>query len=142
MGRREDREERLERVNEFLMVIGSHGRGFFCRNGVMCWLYQDSRGRLWFVDSWLGHEVYLHYHGRWRHFCSGGTMKRLVESLRDYVMNGTHLRPGQFWWPDWYCGGDLWGYGEDMEYVRAAAIRLGLLQSEKVGQRDSPSPAQ
>jgi len=126
------REDRLETVNEFLTVIGSTGRQFFCRHGVMCWLYQDDRGRIWFVDSWRGDETYTHYHGRWPRFCSGGTMKRLIESLRDYVMNGTKLSPRHFWWPNWYGGGDLWGYGEDMERVRTAAIRLGIVGAKSV----------
>jgi hypothetical protein len=130
---REEREERLEIVNEFLGVIGSCGRGFFCRNGVLCWMYQDYRGRIWFVDSWRGDETYTHREGRWRKFCSGGTMKQLVESLRDYVLTGKQLGPRHFFWPDWVCGGDLWGYGDDMERVRAAALRLKIVWGEKVG---------
>lgn len=128
-GWRQLREDRLEKANEFLRVMGSHGRGFFCHGGVMSWLEQDARGRIWFVDSWRGEMVYTHYHGRWRHFTQGGTLKSLIEALRVYVMNGARLSTRALWWPDWYCEGDLWGYGEEgMKPVRETALRLELVE--------------
>jgi len=127
---RELREERLEKVNEFLFAMGSHGRKFFCHEGVMSWLEQDERGRIWFVDSWRGHRVYTHTKGRWRHFHHGGTMRTLVSALKGHVMSGRLLPTRALWWPDWYCGGDLWGYGEEgMEPVRHVAITLGLVEA-------------
>lgn len=126
---RELREERLDRVNEFLAVMGSHGRKFFCHEGVVSWLEQDERGRIWFVDSWQGTRVYTHREGRWRGFHHGGTLKGLVKALKRYVMEGTMLSPRALWWPEWYCAGDLWGYGEAMHPVREAALRLGLVVS-------------
>lgn len=121
------REERLEKANQLIEVIGGHGRRFFCQRGVLCWLYQDKRGRIWFVDSWRGEEVYTHYRGTWRKFASGGTMRRLIEALRNYVMSGMILHEKHFWFPEWICDGDLWGYGSEMGAVREAAIRLGLV---------------
>ena len=32
---------------------------------------------------------------------------------------------------DWYCNGDLWGYGDDMQTVRENAQRLGLISHEE-----------
>lgn len=130
MGWRELREKRLETVNEFLCVMGSHGRKFFCHEGVMSWLEQDDRGRIWFVDSWRGDMTYTHTKGRWRRFHHGGTLKTLVEALRGYVMTGRKLSSRALWWPDWYCAGDLWGYGEEeMHPVRVKAIELGLVRA-------------
>ena len=128
MGRREAREERLGRVNDFIHVIASHGRKFFCHEGVTCWMELDDRERVWFVDAWRGDRVYTHYHGRWSDFHHGGTLKGLVEAFRDYVMEDARLSRRLFWWPDWYCGGNLWGYGSSMTPVREAAERLGLLK--------------
>jgi hypothetical protein len=31
-------------------------------------------------------------------------------------------------WPEWICGGDLWGYGAEMDVVRRAAQRLALVR--------------
>ena len=123
------REERLGRVNELIAVIGSCGRHFFCYRGVVSWLEMDERGRIWFVDSWRGARIYTHYHGRWKGFTGGGTLKCLVESLQHYVIKGTLLSRRHFWWPDWVCGGDLWAYGDDIGLVRSEAERLGLLMA-------------
>lgn len=124
------RKERLEKANKFLAAVGSHGRRFFCHGGVVSFIRMDGRGRLWFVDSWRGDETYMHYRGRWRLFHHGGTMKNLVKALRGYVMTGATLRRGALWWPDWYCDGDLWGYGKDeMEHVRAKALECRLVEA-------------
>lgn len=122
------REERLEAVNDFIHVMGSHGRKFFCHEGVVSWLEQDERGRIWFVDSWRGTRVYTHREGRWGGFHDGGTMQALVKALKRYVMDGRLLARQALWWPDWYCATDLWGYGEAMNTVRETAERLGLVE--------------
>lgn len=133
MGRREDREERLERANDFIHAVASHGRRFFCHEGIVCWLEIDERERIWFVDAWRGDRVYTHHHGPWSKFHHGGTLKGLVECLRDFIRDGTRLSRRLFYWPDWYCSGDLWGYGEAMEPVRDAAERLGIMVEPENG---------
>jgi len=134
MGRREEREERLERVNELIHVIASHGRKFFCYEGITCWLELDERERLWFVDSWRGDRTYTHRNGPWSTFHHGGTLKGLVECFRDFVMFNKQLSRALFEWPEWYCRGDLWGYGANMAPVREAADRLQIVRPPVRGQ--------
>ena len=119
------RAERLAQANALLEVIAGCGRQFFRHGDRVARLELDARERVWFVDEYRGDRVFTHYTGRWRHFNSGGTMRRLVERLRDYVMRAQPLPAGLFGpWPSWMCDGDLWGYGEDMQAVREAARPL------------------
>lgn len=66
-----------------------------------------------------------HYEGHWKWFTNGGTLKRLCEALRDYILGRAefptnHLGP----WPEMLCGGDLWGYVDDMQKVRDETLSL------------------
>jgi len=126
------KEERLQRANDMLEAIASCGRRFFHHEGRVSRLERDPRGKIWFIDCWSEKRIYTHYVFRWRGFSQGGTMKDLVKALRDFVVHGKQLHPRAFGpWPDWYCGGDLWGYGGDMEKVRSAALRLGIVPEAK-----------
>lgn len=87
---------------------------------------------MWFLDDYTRKRIYTHYKGRWRGFTHGGTIKQLIESLRDYITRGELLPAGIFGpWPDWYCGGDLWGYDSAMETVRTKAMLLEMLTNRK-----------
>ena len=126
----DERIKRLAEVNVFMQAMAGHGRKFFRHGDSVSWLEMDVRGRIWFFDSYSRKRIYTHYRGRWKGFTNGGTLKALVEALRDYVMTGKKLSQGRLWWPDWYCNGDLWGYGEEgMEPVRHVAITLGLVEA-------------
>ncbi len=121
-------DDRLKRANELIGVIASCGRRFFRKGDRVANLEVDSHGRVWFVDAYKGTRVFTHYKGGWRNFSGGGTLKRLIERLRDFVKQDrplpqTELGP----WPEWVCGGDLWGYGDQMQQVRSAAIRLSII---------------
>jgi hypothetical protein len=126
--------ERCERANELLRVIASCGRRFFSQdedrlqrmeNPQISRLEVDDRGRVWFTDKYTQKRIYLHYEYWKRGFSDGGTLRSLVCSLRDYIMTGKRLHAWHFGpWPAEYCRGDLWGYGEDMQQVRDAALRL------------------
>ena len=121
-------DQRVDRVNQLLVVIGSCGRNFFRSKGTTSYMERDARGKVWWVDSYSQKRVYTHDEsGRWRNFTNGGTLRALVIELRKYIVSGTPLHPGYFgpWHKD-YCGGDLWGYGEDMQQVRDAAARLEI----------------
>jgi hypothetical protein len=125
---------RLEAANKWLQVIASCGRQFFRWKDQVAWLSRDGRGRIWFVDHYSGKRIYTHQKGHWKRFSSGGTMKTLIECLRDFVAKGQALpaRNGLTGpWPYWYCGGDLWGYGYDMERVRREGKKLGILKETK-----------
>ncbi len=119
---------RLDIANGLLETIATFGRRFFSHDGRVARLELDHRGRVWFHDHYTGLRIYTHYAGRWRGFTSGGTMRSLIENLRDYIKRGERLHPMVFGpWPDWFCGGDLWGYGDDMEKVRTKARDTGCL---------------
>lgn len=126
-----DRAGRLETANAFIRIISDHGRRFFHHEGRVAHLDLDARGRLWFVGEWNGDRQYTHHVGRWSRFHQGGTMKALVEALRDFVMGRGPL-PLKYlgpWRPE-YCGGDLWGYGdEEMAKVRSRCADLARATS-------------
>lgn len=118
------KQERAIIANAFLREIASCGRKFFRHGDLISQFFVDERGRVWFEDAHSRKRIYTHYKWDWRGFCEGGTLRALVERLRDYIRTGTkpHLALGP--WPEHYCGGDLWGYGADMQQVRDSAARL------------------
>ena len=120
--------ERVECANRFIAEIASCGRRFFSYKGCVSRFKVDGRGRVWFINAYNGARIYTHHLGRWRGFTEGGTLRDLVIHLRDFIRTGTppKLRLGPF--PQWLCDGDLWGYGDDMERVRTAAVACGLRQ--------------
>lgn len=123
-------DERLKAANELLVVIASCGRRFFysSRFDRTATMERDERGRIWFHDEYTGKRIHTHYRGEWRGFTNGGTLQALVIALRDFIVCGRTVNARQFGpWSDWLCGGDLWGYGADMEQVRSAARRLGIV---------------
>lgn len=135
--RRAEVRGRLEVANELIRVIATCGRCFFARplreDVRISYFELDPGGRLWFVDSWRGNRICLqNVNHPWRGFHQGGTLRSLVTQLRNFVRSGTPLRKGTLGpWPKSCCDGDLWGYGKDMETVREAARRLGLLPSKE-----------
>ena len=121
------REHRLRIANDFIRVIASHGRRFFYYQGYVTRLEVDARGRIWLVDKYMQKRVDTHRrNSRWNSFTEGGTMRGLVESLRDYVLGRAplplnHLGPA----PEWMSGGDPWGYGPvAMDAVRRECAGL------------------
>lgn len=134
--RRTERAKRVAIVNDFIRVMADNGRRFFYHesSGRYAELQMDERGRIWFIDEHSGDRIYTHYRYRWRGFSGGGTMRELVCGFRDFVMTGKKLASRAFGpWPDWYCGGDLWGYGKDAtEIVRNKAKECGLISSASV----------
>lgn len=134
--KKEQKQKRVENANQFLQAIANCGRRFF-------WYSKENRvsrfelaenGRLYFWDDYtnarlpLSHPKSNQWHVKFSH---GGTMKRLVELLADFIRNGKPftnqyvLGP----WEDWMCRGDLWGYGDDMEKVRQSALKLGIYKA-------------
>ena len=130
-----NKQERLEAANEFIKVIASCGRNFLSSNSdirnkeakpFVSFMEIDKRGRVWFTDYYTKKRIYTHYDGRWRGFTSGGTLKMIVESMRDFITKGSTMRAGYFQ-PEMDNGfGNPWGYGEDILIVKDAAIKLGL----------------
>lgn len=122
----EQKRARAFEANKVILYVSQHGRRFFYnerfdRTAVM---YVDYRGRIWFQDDYTNTPIYTHYQGRWRKFSHGGTLKRLIIALRDYIRTGEPISPRYFGpWDKMLCDGDLWGYGfEAMENVRRKVL--------------------
>lgn len=112
-------QKRLESANEFIKTIGSHGHHFFNYKGEFSSLEIDSRGRVWFIDSYSKKRVYTHYSHRWRGFTNGHTLKTLICRLRDFIKQGTRFNIPAF---------EHWAYDETgMSAVKNKAIQLDLL---------------
>ena len=125
-----NRQNRVNAVNELVIVIARNGRNFFYRKSEKRYakMIMKQNGRLYWVDDFTGDELYLHGNSfsSTRNFSHGETLKELVKSLKEFVMTGEKLHYGLGPWPDWICNGDLWGYGDDMLKVRDAAYSLGI----------------
>ncbi|WMC11705.1 hypothetical protein PU634_04900 [Oceanimonas pelagia] len=119
--------ERADKANEWLRFIGDHGRRFFFHDGHYATLEQDARGRVWFVDYYSRRRIYTHTERKWRGFTSGGTLRGVVEVLRDYIRLGHQFNPGYFTHTR-LSGGHIWGYStEDMTAIRDEGVRLGIV---------------
>jgi hypothetical protein len=124
--------ERVKIANEMLLAIASCGRKFFAYQDRVSRFELDERGRIWFVDKYTQKRIYVAYRGNWRKFSDGGTLRTLVERLRDFIRSEILLPAGIFGpWPEWICDGDLWAYGADMQQVRDAAARLQIINTAK-----------
>lgn len=110
--------ERLQHANDLIKAISEHGRRFFWseRDKRLARLEMDERGKLWWIDNYRGTRVCVERFGghehRWQGFSHGGTLKRLVQMMRDYVKNDTPIS-------SWYIAQDCWGYSPE----EAAACR-------------------
>lgn len=110
--------ERLQHANDLIKAISEHGRRFFWneRDKRLARLEMDDRGKLWWIDDYRGSRVCVERFGgrehAWRGFSHGGTLKSLVQMMRDYVKNDTPISA-------WYIAQDCWGYNPE----EAAACR-------------------
>ena len=104
--------ERIKHVNDLIKVIGSHGRRFFYNTMAdrFARMEMDAKGKLWWVDDYQGTRVCIEkmggYETRWQGFSHGGTLKSLVQDMRDYVKRDEALSL-------WKIAPECWGYGEE-----------------------------
>lgn len=131
------KEERLQHANELLRIISSYGRRFFWsqsyqRRAVMAL----RRGRVYHLDEYSGRAVNTGQTPRDRHwygFSHGGTLRNLVELLRDYITDGTPIHPG-------YIAPACWAYtAEEAAATQAEAYALPMWNTTwGDGQRAEP----
>lgn len=129
------KEQRAAHANALIDVIARHGRRFFYnqrhqRNARI----ELRNGRVYFIDDYSGKAIYTHrttFENRWRGFSHGGTLRSLIEQLRDYIMNGTLLSRWVIAPAYAASDGDIWGYGPAAEAVRAEAWALPLFAPPK-----------
>lgn len=130
------KQERVEHANQLIQVIAKHGRRFFYnKTHDRVARIELRRGRVYFVDDYSGKAIYTHetvFTNRWRGFSHGGTLRSLVERMRDYIMTGDRIQLG-FIAPSYrdVANGDIWGYGSEAAYlVRTEASALPIINSE------------
>ena len=125
------KQSRVDVANELVVTISSVGRKFFNYKGNIGRLEIGEKGHIFWIDHYKSQRIYTHYKGRWRGFTGGGTLKCLIEQLREFVRTGKKLYPDTFGpWPQWLCSGDLWGYKDDMQIVRDKANELNIMEPE------------
>lgn len=126
--------ERIDQCNELIRLIANTGRKFFAdETGYISTLELGKRGRVLFVDYYSRRRVDTHTH-EWRGFTSGGTLRCLVERMRDYVKKGEKL-------PLWVIGNrradgtNVWGYPEaELEALRIEVAKLPMIEVGEVVQ--------
>lgn len=135
--KREEKRKRLETANAIIRIIASHGRRFFSMSEDrrtplpddqerISYFFIGKSGHIYLQDRYTQKPIYTHYQGRWYNFSEGGTLKRVVVMLRDYISGHRESIEMRLFgpWPEWICGGDLWGYGADMEIVRSEIVAV------------------
>lgn len=127
------KQERVEHANQLIQAIAKHGRRFFYNKTHDRVAHIElRRGRVYFVDDYSGNAIYTHetvFTNRWRGFSHGGTLRSLVERMRDYIVKGEQIPIG-FIAPTYYdvTKGDIWGYGSLAAYqVRTEAMGLPII---------------
>jgi hypothetical protein len=120
-------QHRLKQANEFIRVIATCGRYFLNHKGFISSLELSATKRVFFIDYYSKKRIYTHRKFvRWDGFTAGGTMKSIIESLRDYIKTGKTLRLSYFQDDMSNEFGNPWGYGDDLVIVKDAAHKLGI----------------
>lgn len=121
------KQERLKAANEFIKIISECGRKFFQHQGFVSTLELSKNGRVYFIDYYTKKRIYTHKRGAWNGFTSGGTLKCLIENLRDFICKGDLLMAYYFNYDNpRKTFSNPWGYGEDILIVKEAALKLGI----------------
>lgn len=124
-----ERQERVDHANALIQAISNHGRRFFwSKSGQkVAQLSVDTNGKIWWTDDYQGTRVCIEkvggYEHRWRGFSHGGTLKNLVQMMRDYIKTGQQIHFG-------YVAQECWGYDEEATLaVQNATAALPILRN-------------
>lgn len=120
--------ERTTAVNDYIRFIADRGRRFFFEDEKYASMERDARGRVWLIDDYTRRRIYTHYQWEWKGFSHGGTLRRHIEALRDFITKGHQLNP-HYYSPSQLTGGEhIWGYSnEDMAAIRNKGMALGIV---------------
>ena len=128
---RQARIDRVRHANELIKAISDHGRRFFWseRDQRVAKLELDQRGKVWWVDDYRGTRVCIEkmggYEHRWHGFSHGGTLKSLVQGMREYIKTGERIYIG-------YIALDCWGYDGAAEVALRTEVQgLPIIQNWK-----------
>lgn len=125
--------ERLSHANQLIAIMAAHGRRLFFNEKTKrtAYLQLTVSGRIYFVDDYTGKAIYTHKTGftsKWRGFSHGGTLRTLVEMMRDYVAKGVQIPSAYIGLERQFSDGNIWGYESDaMQKVRQEAALLPII---------------
>lgn len=131
-----NKQQRAEHANQLIQIIAAHGRQFFrcSKTGNVARMEVDSRGRVWFHDYYTQKRIFTHetpFGNKWRGFTSGGTLRSLVEDIRDYIVSGKLLSRGLIG-PQRFDSSNIWGYEPTaMEACRSECFALPIMAPAK-----------
>jgi len=132
-----EKQKRLESANQLIQIISSHGRRFFFneKHQRTSSMVIDTGGKVYFIDDYTGKAIYTHktgFHHGWRGFSHGGTLRTLVEMMRDYVTKGVQIPAHYLGLERSFTNGNIWGYSpEEMQAVRDKASLLPIIKEAK-----------
>lgn len=122
---------RCEYANRLIQVISSYGRCLFYskKNDQVAYLSYDHR--VYLHDEGTGQRIEVRAGCPWPGFSHNGTIRDLVEQLRNYVMRAQRLDPVYIGIDKLHGPGNVWGYPDDqIRLCRQAAMRLPVLGAE------------
>lgn len=123
-----NRQQRVNAVNEIINEIANRGRNFFRYEGLIAQIVD--KGKIYYKSEYgkkklicLTIPEYRTPKG-WFH---GGTLLSLVQEFRDYIKDGKPREYSALKSPHW-------GYPEDdMESIRIFSVKIGFLKPENHG---------
>lgn len=124
---------RCEYANRLIQVISSYGRCFFYskKNDRVAYLTYDQR--VYLHDEGSGERIEVRAGCPWPGFSHNGTIRDLVEQLRNYVMRAQRLDPVYIGIDKLHGPGNVWGYPDDqIRLCREAAMRLPVMGNSSV----------
>lgn len=127
----ETKQQRASQANLLIAQIASCGRRFFYnqRDNRTAHMEVDQRGHIWFVDDYREARIYTHYTGRWRGFTHGGTLRQLVELMRDYISTGAKIPLGYIAMKNIGGGENVWGYeNSEAQLLRRLCAKLPIIE--------------
>lgn len=92
------KQERLQHANALIKIIAAHGRRFFfsLHTGKTAELFIGKQGRVYLIDDYTREVIFTHetkWTNKWRGFSHGGTLRGMVEMMRDYIVKGKRFPP-------------------------------------------------
>lgn len=131
MSNKTTKQERLDHANALIKIIAAHGRHFFfsLHTGKTAELFIGKQGRVYLIDEYTSKVIFTHkttWPNEWRGFSHGGTLRGMVEMMRDYIVKVEKI-------PAFYLGidrrnitdGNVWGYSS--EAIKAVRLEASML---------------
>lgn len=127
-----DKKERLEKINELLVIVASNGRNFLRskKDGEISRFVIKGNGHVYYRDYYTKKEIRstraMHkYDG----FSGGGTLQALVMDLGEWIRTGEYTN-GKNGYGGLFC--PHWGYDDaSMKKIRDFAAEIGYLDEQQ-----------